>query len=95
MQTGYSSAQGQCTGQGGEGGEGGREGEMDSLQPNLEGADRARSSEVCVCVCACVCARSVFVHMYASCVDVSVLHSSAVEVNEQVQVSSVLTCSYR
>lgn len=52
-------------------------GEPDSLQPNLEGADRARSSEVCVCVSA----RSVFVHMYVSCVDVSVLRSFAVEVN--------------
>lgn len=35
--------------------------EMDSLQPNLEGADKARSSEVCarVRVCVCVCARPV------------------------------------
>lgn len=71
---------------------------MDSLQPNLEGADRARSSEVCVCMCAYVSVSVhavCVVHIYASCVDVSVLHSSAVEVNEQVQVSSVLTCSYR
>lgn len=55
-------------------------GEMDSLQPNLEGADRARSSEVCAWVCVCVC--SVFVHMYGSCFDVSVLCSLAVEVNQ-------------
>lgn len=71
---------------------------MDSPQPNLEGADRARSSEVCayVCVCLRVCVSvPVWVHMYVSCVDVSVLHSFAVEVNEQVQVSSLLTCRYR
>jgi len=62
---------------------------------NLEGADRARSSEMCVRAYVCACARSVFVHMYASCIDVSVLHSFALEVNKQVQVSSTLTCSYR
>lgn len=94
MQAGYSSAQGQCTGQAGVGGEGGKKEEMDSLQPNLEGADRARSSEVCVCVvCVYVCYLSV--HMYDSSVDASALPSFAAEVNQQVQVCSAMTCSYR
>lgn len=46
---------------------------------------------VCVCVCACCeC-----VHQHASCIDVSVLHCLALEVNKQAQVSFALTCSYR
>ena len=74
-----------------------KKGEMDSLQPNLEGADRARSSEERArgCGCVCVCVRFPFVHMYDSSVDVSVLRSFAAEVSRQVQVCSVMTCSYR
>lgn len=66
MQTGYSSAQGQCTGHGGEGRRGWKERRDGLSTANLEGADRARSSERCVCAC-------MLVHMYASCIDVSLI----------------------
>lgn len=72
-----------------------KKGEMDSLQPNLEGADRARSSEERARARMCVCVCCLFVHMYDSSVDVAVLPSFAAEVNQQVQVCSVMTCSYR
>lgn len=68
-----------------------KKGKMDSLQPNLEGADRARSSEERACVCVCVC--YVFVHMYDSSVDVSLPPSFAAEVKQKV--CSVMTCTYR
>lgn len=90
VQTGYSSAQGQCTGQGRVGGEGGRE-----RRDGLSTAQLREGRQGQVLWVVCVYVRSAFVHMYVSCVDVSVLYSAAVEVNEQVQVSSLLTRSYR
>lgn len=96
MQTGYSSAQGQCTGQGGEGGEAEREERWTLYSPTQRGQTGPDPLR-CVCMSVYVheSAHSVFVHMFASCIDVSVLHSFPAEVNEQVQVSSTLTCSYR
>lgn len=48
-----------------------KKGEMDSLQPNLEGADRARSSEerarARMCVCAvylCICMIAVLMLLF-------------------------------
>lgn len=96
-QTGCSSAQGQCTGHGGEGEEGGS-GERWTLYSQVRGGRQGQIlRDVCwrVRVCACTFSCTVFVHMYGSCIDVSVLHSYSLEVNKQVQVSSALTCSYR
>lgn len=67
-------------------------GEVDSTAQLRGGRQGQLHGGECVCV---FVHAMYFVHMLDSSVDVSVLHSFAAEVNQQVQVYCVVTCCYR